>query len=207
VILKNEKLMPPLCGLILAGGKSSRMGHDKSSLVYHDKDQAHHSYSLLEQICQKVFVSCRSDQGDLAHLKDLPKIYDTYSDIGPIGGILSAQAKHTNTPFLVIACDLPFVDLAFLNYLVRMRDAEKVATAYINPETTWLEPLCTIYEPKSQVNFLEALNNGIRCPRKVIMNSDVKSILMEGKNSIVNANFPEDYQKIKSNLGERCSLK
>ncbi|MCL4693819.1 MAG: NTP transferase domain-containing protein, partial [Candidatus Hydrogenedentes bacterium] len=52
----------PLYGLVLAGGKSTRMGQDKSALRYYDKPQVAHCLEMLGQFCKRVYVSCRADQ-------------------------------------------------------------------------------------------------------------------------------------------------
>ena len=52
-----------LYGLIMCGGKSSRMGTDKSRIVYQQKEQQYHVYQMLQTFCEKVFISCNAEQG------------------------------------------------------------------------------------------------------------------------------------------------
>ena len=82
-------------GLVLAGGKSTRMNVDKSLLFYHGKTQVEHAFALLSPHCAKVFVSNRREQEHLQGHDHLPQLHDLpeYSDIGPLGGVLSALTK------------------------------------------------------------------------------------------------------------------
>ena len=53
---------PNTYGLVLCGGKSTRMGTDKSMLQYHSKPQRYYVYDLLFPLCEKVFISCNEQQ-------------------------------------------------------------------------------------------------------------------------------------------------
>ena len=46
----------------MCGGKSSRMGTDKSRIIYHEKEQQYHVYEMLQLICEDVFISCNKEQ-------------------------------------------------------------------------------------------------------------------------------------------------
>ena len=110
----------PLYGLVLLGGKSTRMKRDKASLEYHGKNQSLYAYELLVPFCEKVFFSIRPGQANLESVEGYPHIYDLgpYTDIGPLGGILSALTQIPETAWLVLACDLPFMDAATLKNLL-----------------------------------------------------------------------------------------
>src|SRR6476469_2756658 len=81
--------VPVLRGLVLAGGRSERMQTDKGALQYHGLDQRQHTASLLAEFCPDVRVSVRPDQA--AELPTgLIALPDTFLNLGPLGGILSA---------------------------------------------------------------------------------------------------------------------
>src|ERR1700687_5122815 len=94
---------PNLFGLVLAGGRSVRMGRDKGSIVYHGVDQRSYCHQLLTPYCQKVFISCRKDQSSLLSPGQLP-VFDLEKDLGPAGGLLSAHQFNPSVSWIVLAC-------------------------------------------------------------------------------------------------------
>src|SRR5688572_25749176 len=101
-------------GLVLAGGKSSRMGRDKSLIAFHGKPQRDHLFDLLSGVCSKVFVSCNATQQVPEQLNPLP---DRFLIESPLNGILTALSHDPSVPWLVVAVDMPNVDLKLLNHL------------------------------------------------------------------------------------------
>ena len=93
-----------LNGLVLAGGKSERMGTDKSLLAYHGRPQREHLYDMLLPVCQKVFVSCNTAQN--ANM-EIPGIEDRFLGLGPMGGLLSAFQSAPDAAWLTVAGDMP----------------------------------------------------------------------------------------------------
>ena len=84
---------PPLYGLVLAGGKSSRMNQEKAKLSYHGKAQYLVCHDLLKQHCEKVFISARRDQNLGASQSELAFLYDReeFSGINFTSDIASLQ--------------------------------------------------------------------------------------------------------------------
>ena len=105
-----SKEIPQLYGLVLAGGKSTRMGSDKGLIQYHDRPQQEYLYHLLEQVCSKVYLSIRNEQ-QASVSNEFNVIADQNEYHGPFNGILSAHKAHPNVAWLVLACDLPLLDL------------------------------------------------------------------------------------------------
>src|SRR6478672_2313948 len=105
--------VPTLNGLVLAGGKSVRMGYDKSSIQWHGKEQRYYMADLLKQICKDVFISCRKKQKDKID-NEYKTLADTFTGLGPYGGILSAFREYPDAAWLVMACDLPLLNLDML---------------------------------------------------------------------------------------------
>lgn len=191
---KEQFVARPLYGLVLSGGKSKRMGRDKGSLNYHGKSQVAHLYGLLEGLTEKTFVSCRSDQASSDHIKEFPRIEDHYIGFGPTGGILSAFHLHPEAAWLVLACDMPFINEDTIRELLEKRNSYKMATCFYNGEKKWPEPLCAIYEPKAALKLGYYLANGKPCPRKVLMNSSVECLKPIEEAALKNANTPSDFE-------------
>lgn len=179
-------------GLILSGGFSKRMGKDKGALSYHGKTQVSHVYELLKPFCEEVFISVRSDQVEEEHLKGLPLLIDSVSGSGPIVGIQSAFKKDKSSPWIVLACDMPLIDEESIGDLIKSRETSKIATCFENTERNWPEPLFTIWEPSSLIEIKKYVDLGKPCPRKILMNSDIKLIRPKDQSVLKNFNTPED---------------
>ncbi len=195
---------PPIFGLVLTGGKSTRMKKNKAALKFHNKSQALYAFELLLPFCENVFVSSRKGQKLPVAQNKLPHIYDSkkFSGHGPLAGILSAMAKYPKVTWLVLACDLPFVDDKTLKHLLRYRDSAKIATAYKSWSNNLPEPLCAIYEPAAQKRLLTFFNKGIVCPRKILINSKPRLLKLKNKNALDNVNTPNEFQKAISFLNK-----
>jgi molybdopterin-guanine dinucleotide biosynthesis protein A len=183
-------------GLVLAGGKSFRMKTDKALLAYHGKTQLEHCFGLLRPLCKEVYISIREEQSSQDHYKEFPQIPDLVSGVGPLGGILSALSRDPYAAWLVLACDLPFVNENMLRHLVASRDPSKIATAYRSFPDGLPEPLCAIYEPKGISQLLESLAEGQSCPRKIMMSADVFLIDLQETCGLENINHPEEMESI-----------
>jgi len=198
-MISKETDLPQLNGLVLAGGKSLRMGNPKDKINWHGKEQRYYAADLLAPFCENVFISCRQDQ--LEHFDtDYNALTDTFLNMGPFGGILSALRAQRDKAWLVVACDLPLLDKNSLEFLIRSRDAEKAATTYESPFDGLPEPLITIWEPKSYPLLLNFLGLGNTCPRKVLMNSDTLILKPNNPNALMNVNTPEEMTKAKEIL-------
>ncbi|MFS4428313.1 NTP transferase domain-containing protein [Chryseobacterium sp. S90] len=198
-MISKETDFPQLNGLVLAGGKSLRMGNPKDKINWHGKEQRYYAADLLAPFCENVFISCRQDQ--LEHFDtDYNALTDTFLNMGPFGGILSALRTQRDKAWLVVACDLPLLDKNSLEFLIRSRDAEKAATTYESPFDGLPEPLITIWEPKSYPLLLNFLGLGNTCPRKVLMNSDTLILKPNNPDALMNVNTPEEMTKAKEIL-------
>ena len=194
----------PLYGLVLAGGRSRRMEQDKALLCYQDKTQVEVAYDLLSEHCVKRFVSSRQEQWqDSVTVKNLPQIHDRFLGFGPMGGILTAMTEHPEAAWLVLACDLPLLDVSTLEYLRQNRNPYKLATAFQSASDGLPEPLCAIYEPRMRPRLLAFLGAGYACPRKVLLNSEVKMLNLPQVRALDNANYPTDYLSLKEHLQEK----
>ncbi len=195
-----EKGTPKLYGLILSGGKSTRMGSDKGLLVYHGKPQREYLFELAAQFCDAVYYSVREDQLDSFPV-NAPVIMDRDEYRGPFNGILSAHEKHPEVAWLVLACDVPLLDAKGLWELVHGRNTTKYATAFSTKDSGLPEPLIAIWEPmalRASKTYLEtAKGSG---PRKFLMNADIQLVEPSLEEQLYNANSKEDYQLVKEKL-------
>ena len=137
-------------GLVVCGGKSTRMGRDKSLLVYHQKPQRYHVYERLEAFCEKTFIACNPSQ-----VEGMDTNYQTladlspYAGIGPMAALLTAFTHHPQHDFLVMGCDYPFVtEKDIHNFLVGC-ECETRAAAFYNEKQDLYEPLLAWYSHRT----------------------------------------------------------
>lgn len=194
---KLEQNKPVLNGLVLAGGKSVRMGVDKGAVNWHGKEQRYHMADLLKNYCTGVFISCRDEEQKQAIDPEYSTLTDTFTGLGPYGAILSAFREKPEAAWLVIACDLPLIDDAVLQHLTDNRSTKHIATAYHSDVTNFPEPLITIWEPKSYLALLQYLSQGYSCPRKVLINSDINLLQVPDAEVLANVNTPEEMDRVK----------
>lgn len=192
---------PVLNGLVLAGGKSIRLGRDKSTIKWHGKEQRYYMVDLLKTFCREVFISCREEQRYVTD-PDYNIIPDSYSDLGPYGAILSAFKVNAGCAWLIIACDLPLMDAKTLSYLVEQRDPRAMATTFKSPYDALPESLITIWESKSYYLLQSSLSLGGHSLRRILINNQVKIINAINTKALMNVNTKEEFEKAQQILQE-----
>ncbi len=131
-----------LTGIILAGGKSTRIGKDKAFITFQGKMLIEHSIALMQRICDEVIISANHPRYETF---GLPVVPDNYPSIGPIGG-LEASLDYSQTEHnLVISTDTPFVGLSVYYEILKALKGELsvVPRNGKNPE-----PLTAYYSKK-----------------------------------------------------------
>lgn len=194
---KMKAARPKLNGLVLAGGKSQRMGKDKGLLDYHGQPQRLHMADLLSQFCEKTYLSCRPEQVKEMD-GDYPALPDTFTGLGPMGAILSAFRKEPDAAWLVVACDLPLLDQNTLDFLIQNRNSSEMATSFLSPVIGFPEPLICIWEPRAYPILLNFLSQGYPCPRKALINSSIELLNVPDANALRNVNTPEELAEVRN---------
>lgn len=189
----SSKTGATIFGLVLAGGKSTRMGRDKGLLRWHGKEQRYALSDLLMKHCAQTFISCRLDQISAITAAGYTALPDSSDATEQYGAILSAMAAYPEVAWLVIACDMPLIDNKALTYLITQRDPNMLATAYKGPESNLPEPLAAIWEPHAKDMLLTEFTKGITCPRKALIRNESQVKLINPLNPlhVMNVNTPE----------------
>lgn len=186
--------MPPLQGLVLAGGRSSRMGTDKARILHpvSGKPLWRHAAELLTGCCGEVFVSCRD--GLAAELPPAcPRLLDhaAWTGHGPTAGLLTAHLHAPDAAWLVLAVDFPFATPEALRGLLDARAPELLGTAYVNSQG-FLEPLLAVWEPAG----LDALAAApARGPRRVLDTGACRRLTPDTGRLLFNVNTPEELRE------------
>lgn len=193
----------PLYGLVLAGGRSVRMGEDKGGIVWHDKPQRYYMADVLTEFCETVYISCRPEQeNDI--ISPYKALVDSVDAGGPIAGILSAFAMFPHAAWMVVACDLPLLTTEVLKDLLQKRNPLLHATAFRSPSDGMPEPLIAIWEPSSYLPLRAHLSSGGKCPRKFLINNSATVFVFDNQTpqSLLNANTQEDKKIVNLLLGK-----
>ena len=184
----------PLWGMVLAGGRSRRMGADKAALTKDGKTQLERTHDLLSAQLERVYVSAREDQADDRHRSRYPLIVD--GDFGaakgPIVGILSAMSEYPQVDWLVVACDLPNLDSDTIRNLIDSHNRSDAFTAYRSSYDGLPEPLCAIYSRESVKVIRAFVADDVLCPRKMMIRAEARLLPQLQPASLDNVNTPDD---------------
>ena len=203
VIPKEEAIHT--AGFVLAGGKSSRMGKDKALLELGGHSVLERCVRLVESAtgAKAVIIGARRD--GLAGLTFVP---DDWPSAGPLGGIVTALRVSNAAWSLVVACDMPYLTKAWLDFLIA-RARESAADVVLAENIGGLEPLCAMYHKRCEAPLRAALEQGSRKVTEVLATTvrleriepaewqpfDASGCLLKNMNS------PADYEEAKRRLG------
>ncbi len=189
-----------LRGLVLTGGRSTRMGRDKAVLAYHGRDQLQVAFELLGEVAGPNFVSVRADQTSDPLRARYAQVIDGTLGVGPVAGILAALRTRPAAAWLVLACDLPFLDASTLRALIAGRDPSRVATAFRSAYDGLPEPLCAIWEPQCEPLLADFVAADGRCPRKFLLAHAARIIDLPRSNALDNINSTTEYRQAMQDL-------
>ncbi len=190
----------PLYGLLLAGGKSSRMGRDKASMIFGSDGltQARRALRLLGALCERTYISLREGQSVPEGGEGAPVLHDSGDAEGPLCGILAAFREAPAAAWLVMACDLPFIASEVLARLVECHREQpgQPFVAYANSHDGLPEPLCAIYGPAALPILQKHAARGNFSPRRIM--TEENAVLLHLPNgsaaTLVNINTPQDME-------------
>lgn len=172
-LLFLEAMFERIKAIVLAGGHSVRMGSDKGNLVYHRKPQKYHTADLLKSLGIKTFISQRKDQSQTAGYQYIIDIHDS---IGPMGGLASAF-DYSLSPWLLVACDYPFLEVDQIIHLLTERDKSKKASAYFDAAANAYIPTCAIYERSFEPLVFESISVGQYSLNNLLKNVDTQKVI------------------------------
>jgi molybdenum cofactor guanylyltransferase len=147
----NNLSKSEITGIILAGGKSRRMGTDKGLLLYNGKPMIQYSIDLLSSFCERIVISTSNPAYNVFGLETIP---DLVPQLGPMGGLYSCLKASKTSVNLCLPCDIPQMNLSVLNQLVEKSDIISCIVAC----TPYPEPLVAIY-PLTVISVIEQLIN------------------------------------------------
>ncbi|MGD2118704.1 MAG: molybdenum cofactor guanylyltransferase MobA [Chromatiales bacterium] len=196
--LKNDDVTV----LILAGGKSRRMGgRDKALLEIDGKPMIEHSLELFQSNFARILISANRNLQQYAAY-GLPVLTDETEDAGPLAG-LQAAMRRCDTPYLLVTpCDTPRIDLAISERLLAAAHASEAAilVAHDGERLQMLHALFNL-NPRHQLlaSLTDYLNQGERRVESWYRQQAFASVDCSAQASaFVNINTPDDLASLKS---------
>jgi len=124
--------------IIMAGGNSRRMGHDKANVTLDDKTLLQTVAATMRQLFPQVIVSVRQPRAGI----DLPQVCDEHLDGGPLAGLAASLGKITTPWAFVVACDMPFVVPELVELLAGYRSRHQAVVPVVHGHP---QPLAAFY--------------------------------------------------------------
>ena len=196
-----------LYGLVVCGGKSSRMGTDKSLINYHGKPQRYYVYEMLEWVCDKVFISCNRAQATsiiapYQMLADQPEL----ENVGPMAALLTAFSTYPDKDFLVVGCDYPLVTTKDLKEFEKGLDREQIASAFYNEENNMYEPLLAYYSERSGNEIQRMYRDNQYSLQHFLKENNAKKYNPVRPKNVISVDTPEDFEMAKEKIRLKSQL-
>ncbi|MDR3279378.1 MAG: FmdE family protein [Synergistaceae bacterium] len=165
-IRERTDLYDGVTGIVLAGGKSSRLGFDKGHIVpceTNDENLLTRTARLLGRLVPRVIIAGREHPEFESWRDDIP-------DAGPVGAIATAL-RRVGGPCLALACDMPFINENTLSNLLagwEIRSPGTLLTTFASAETGQRETLASVYEPGALKYFEDCMAKNLLKLSKVV---------------------------------------
>lgn len=185
--------MDTLPCVILAGGKSSRMGQDKCFLPYKNTTLIEYQYKRLKKIFKNVYISSKTNKFDF----DANLILDEKSSLSsPLIALNSICNYLKSDRFFLITVDTPLVSENSINKIIEQSNNSDITIALTSDDRT--HNLCGVFntniKPKIEI-MLKNNNHKILALAKSV---NFKTISIENSKDFINLNTKEDYKKVMS---------
>ncbi|NOT50426.1 MAG: molybdenum cofactor guanylyltransferase [Chitinophagaceae bacterium] len=136
-----------ITAIILAGGKSSRMGTEKGLVIFNGKPLVQHVIDALKKITDNIIIITQDPAYSTFGLSCYP---DIYKDKGALGGIYTGLVNSPSQKNIVVGCDMPFLSQNILNGLISGSGGVDVLLTMHKDKA---EPLCSIYDKSCIPHF------------------------------------------------------
>ena len=178
--------------IILAGGNSSRMGKDKGLLFLNGKPMVAHIINTLQQITDDILIVSNNIEYNNFGVKVYP---DLIKDAGPLAGIYSGLSHAKFDKNIVVSCDVPFISVELLNYLIENSKNFDVTIPVKNDKA---QRVIGIYDKNCIPTFKNELENNQRRIKFAIqkLNSNLINADQFKERVFTNINTPNELKEI-----------
>jgi molybdopterin-guanine dinucleotide biosynthesis protein A len=191
-----------MLGVVLCGGRSTRMGTDKGLIHTSPGTFAQAAVQKLSSLGLPVIISVNTDQYDTyrsfftdsALLKDRSSL----SIKGPLLGVLSAHLNRPDEDLFILACDMPLMESFLLKELTEAYSQNPSKGAFVFTTKGEPEPLCGIYTARMLASFLNLHNKGH-------LNKHSMKYLLE-HSDVLAIPAPAVYEKYFTNVNTHAAL-
>ena len=169
--MKSEK---NITGIILAGGKSSRMGSDKGFVMYKNKAFIQHIIEAIQPLVDEIIIVSDNPDYDVFKQK---RVSDLIENAGPLAGVYTGLVESENENNLVVSCDVPLINSETLSLLIDGIDEETDIVQLESQGKTM--PLIAMYKKQCATTFYTLLTKGERRLRVALNQLKVKTIILD----------------------------
>lgn len=187
--------------VILCGGKSSRMGFDKSKIEINGRLLIEMTCEKLEEVFDEIILVAE-DKHKFGNIK-YKVVEDIEKSYGPAGGIYTGL-KHSSSKYtFFIACDMPKINIEFIQYLKNILETDEY-DGIMCEKGDWIEPLHAFYSKDLVVEFQKGIESNRLVLYDIFKNSNIKYVpediakkYSENLEMFVNLNYTGDLEKLK----------
>lgn len=183
--------MKPLTGIVLAGGRGSRIGGDKDRVVLDGRTLLDHAVAILHGHCRELIVA-----GGVTSPRGTRLVRDPPGVAGPLRGLAAALAAARGDCVLVLACDLPLAGPAVAALAAATGTRAIVASAGGRSN-----PLCARYPRRTAARAVDVLRRGGESRASVLSDRLGALLLDVPEDVLVNVNTPADLQRAVALMG------
>ncbi|NCO73801.1 MAG: molybdenum cofactor guanylyltransferase [Cyanobacteria bacterium] len=185
--------------VILAGGKSSRMGEDKSLLEINGEVFLRNIYHIAQQCTEEVYVICPKPKKYISILPFCNFIPESQFFQGPLMAFHEALNYVQSDWVLLLACDLPFLTVIELKYWINsLCNLPENIMAFLPKNEKGWDCLCGFYRPSCRESLQKYLSQGNRSFQQWLNQEKVAEILVKNREILFNCNTPQDYELLKN---------
>jgi len=184
-------------GIILAGGKSSRMGEDKGLMLLDGIPMVEHIIQVFKHLNLPILIISNNEKYQQFGFPVFP---DLVTEKGPAGGILTALSKTKTLINIIVSCDTPFVTEELILFLFKQHQNYQV-TYPVHENRA--HPLIGIYEKETFQYFQESIDVGELKLRTILKKAKINrvklpsSFFLNKKNCLANINTREELNTFK----------
>ncbi len=179
-----------ITGIILAGGKSSRMGTDKGVVEINKKKIIQYVIDVLKEVSDEILIIANNDNYNELGFKVYP---DKVKECGPLGGIYTGLFHSSNELNVIISCDTPLITKEVLLSLIENIDDNEII---VSRENGNVHPLCAVYKKQSILKLKKQLENGHLKLKEVLTKFKTKYQDFDNEAIFFNLNTQEDVGKL-----------